>query len=120
MTTLEYIAVNDEHAARAVCSKHGYDLQNVNNYSDLAACLEQLTAEVGEPAFVDILSLHPDKDLIIEAFSGTEAQGKKKCPCEKKNRRDAYQPVPSSQIKESHIMIFAGFLIIAAAIVAKN
>lgn len=113
----EYIAQSDPYAAKAICGKYGYELQNVQSNSDLAVCLSQLVAEVGEPAMRDILSQHPDKDVILEAFSSGSPSAD--CGC-KKSKKDAYMPQPSSQVKDSHFMIFAGALLLAAAIIAKN
>lgn len=118
MNIFEYITQGDPYAAKAICNKYGYDVQNVQSSSDMAVCLNQLVAEVGEPAMKDVLEMHPDKDVILEAFSSA-ATASSGCDC-KKGKKNSYFPEPSSQVKESHLFIFAGALLLAAAIIAKN
>jgi hypothetical protein len=122
-----YIASNDEYGAKAICNKYGYDTENVNTPEDMGVCLVQLTEAVGDPAWKDILALHPDKDVILDNFgSGSQvvdAAAPKKsgdCGCKGHKKMKDYLPSSGSQIKDGHIFIFAGALLLAAAIIAKN
>lgn len=129
MDIFSYIASNDEYGARAICNKYGYDIENVNTPEDMGICLIQLTEQIGEPAWKDILSLHPDKDVILDNF-GCLSQGKSEvtftkkpddCDCKKHKKMKDYLPSAStSQIKDGYVFIFAGALLLAAAIIAKN
>lgn len=127
MTTIfyQYIANSNEYAARAICSKYGFDLQNAENANDVGICLEKVMEAIhpdeAEAAMLDILALHPDKDIILETFGNSQAP-EKKCGCtkNKKSKLEAFIPQPASSIKNHEVMIFAGALLIAAAIISKS
>lgn len=117
-----YIASNDEYGARAVCNKYGYEASNANTPESLGECLVQLTETVGDPAWQDILALHPDKEVLSEYNGGTAKLSTKPsgCGCKEKKSDPSVNIPGGGSIKESHLFIFAGALLIAAAIIAKN
>lgn len=118
MNIYQYVAANNEYGAMSILDKYGYTAENINSAEDVGTCLQQLVKEVGtdtaEDVIRDIVSIHPDKDLILEVSSGISK--KKDCSCKKK---EAYVPAPADSIKESHLFIFAGALLLAAAIISK-
>ncbi len=129
ITLYQYIASNAPGDAIAIISKHGYNvagLQSENDTDGIAACLEQLVDAEGKPAFMDIVALHPDKDVLMEAFADPKS-GASKCSCEGKETKskgiNAYLHAAttnsSSQMQQGHIFLIAAALILAVAIVAK-
>jgi len=88
MNVYHYIAESDPIKANELCKKYGY---YQNQYiEDIPICLQQIVAEHGEPAFKEILALHPDKDVILEVFQTKEQpqqeptmlqQPKQDCSC---------------------------------------
>lgn len=118
MDIYEYVALSDEYGTRAICNKYGVDTSMVETSEQMSYCLQQVVGEYGESAMVDILNLHPDKDLIIETFG---KEKKKSCGCSDAKSDNALSAVASSfsSIKESHLFIFAGAMLIAAAIISK-
>jgi hypothetical protein len=66
----DYIAQAEPYAALDILSKHGYQLSGDNvTTQDIGSAIEQMVSEVGEPALVDIMGIHPDKGIIIELFA---------------------------------------------------
>jgi hypothetical protein len=68
MDIYTYIASSNPHQARALLHKYGYEPQNVSDESDLGVCLKKLVAYEGEDAFHEILTHHPDSNVIIEKY----------------------------------------------------
>lgn len=116
----QYIASSDEYGTRAIFNKHGYDVVGVNNAEDMGVAMVDLIENVGEEAWNDFLALHPDKNVIVDRFATSPAVPlKTSCGCDghKKQKKAMLMP---NKISESHIFIFAGALLLAAAIIAKN
>jgi hypothetical protein len=63
-----YIATNDEQAARDLCEKYGYECYDIDDVS--AALMEISTSD--DEGFKDVMSLHPEKNLLVEMFSGNK------------------------------------------------
>lgn len=134
----EYIAQMRPQEAEAVCNKYGWTLQSMETPEDLANCLENLVAEEGEPAFLDLLAIHPDKDVIIEAYNGQDpaapaAGGSGGCGCagcKGKSEGSAVDKAVSSAsaaihnsgsfFHQSNLMIIGGVVLIGLALVLKN
>lgn len=118
MDIFYYIAETDPYAVRGICNKHGFEILNSDTTQDLAMALRQVVAAVGEPAMQDVILVHPDRDVILESAG----QKKGGCGCESgKVKKEASVPLPGNyQMKESHLFIFAGALLLAAAIISKN
>ena len=68
MDLYQYIAQNNPDGAIFVCRKYGYGA-NVNSVEELAHCCRNMVAAEGEPALVDLLKNHPDKEILLELFS---------------------------------------------------
>jgi hypothetical protein len=66
MNVYHYIAQNNPDAANDICKKFGYF--QINSIDELANCLQNIVAQDGESALKDVMSLHPDKDVLIELF----------------------------------------------------
>jgi hypothetical protein len=84
MNVYKYIAETDPNSSNELCKKYGY---YQNQYiEDIPICLEQIVGEHGETAFKEILSLHPDKDVILEVYQPQPEptmlqQPKQDCSC---------------------------------------
>jgi hypothetical protein len=74
MNLYSYVANNNPSMAKAICHKYGYKISGVQTKDDLGSCLEQLVAKEGEPALKDIVTNHPDREIIIE-FSERDKVG---------------------------------------------
>lgn len=66
MNVYQNIAYNNADAANEICKKYGY--YQIENIDELAYCLQKIVADEGENSFIEIMSLHPDKDVILELF----------------------------------------------------
>lgn len=64
----QYVAASDPYFVRDICVKYGYTVPPVRNPRELGNLLDQLVDMEGEPAFVEILDHHPDKELILESY----------------------------------------------------
>lgn len=86
MNVYQNIAYSNPDAANEVCKKYGY--YQIYTQDELAYCLQSIVARKGEPAFKEIMELHPDKDVILELFSKKEEpkpimdrERKRDCSC---------------------------------------
>lgn len=125
----QYIADADPYSAKAICSKYGFSLADAGQTSDIAECLEQVVAQNGQQAFLEILALHPDKDLILEQYGspsmGTATTEKKPCGCGGDHAKsnavlDKYVPSESSTVmQQGNIFLIAAALLLAVAIITR-
>lgn len=123
----QYIVEADPYAAKAICNKYGYSLANATGPADIAACLEDIVGANGQPAFLEILALHPDKDVILEVFGNATVSESTKTPCgcgdtKKKSAIEAYVPTTDSSttsIQQANVFLIAAALILAVAIISK-
>lgn len=111
----EYIAENSPVESSLLISKYGYDMSQTDQ--SLGDSLAQLVDAEGETALKDVMSLHPDKDIILSLFAGKKNIDKKV----KTTISELLKPTSKdSAVKDSHIFIFCGALLIAAAIISKG
>jgi hypothetical protein len=125
----QYVASNDTYAAKAICSKYGYSLQNADTPEAIAVCLEQLVAAEGEPALRDIAALHPDKDLLVSLYGQSQPASTTEGGCGCKGKKDtssmdAYihtaQQNTGFSLQQGNTFLFAGVIILAVAIIATS
>lgn len=135
MDIYEYIACNAPSQCHAICDKYGFEAM-AQSPQDMADCMEQLVAEVGEPAMRDLVSLHPDKDLIMETFAGAYSStsgpspllatgcGCSKCrgagPVAEKYIHQAQGTGSFLEMNQAGIFIIGGLLVITLAIISKQ
>lgn len=126
----QYIAESDPYSAKAICNKYGLSLANATSSLDIAGCLEDIVGEHGQSAFLEILALHPDKDVIVEAFGQPAVSGTHKTPCgcsgatesKKKPAIESYVPAPNTanpSMQQANIFLMTAGIIIVAAIILK-
>jgi len=70
----QYVAASDPNFARNICMKFGYTVPPVRNPRELGGLLDQLVEMEGEPAFIEILDHHPDKELILESYGTSKLE----------------------------------------------
>jgi hypothetical protein len=67
MNVYQYIAQNNPDESYQICQKYGYfEVADIDEMSDILA---QIVANQGESALKEILSLHPDREVILEVYS---------------------------------------------------
>lgn len=134
MDIYTYVAHSNPYQAKAILHKYGYSTKGVNDNNDLGVCLKQLVAYEGENAFNDILSSHPDSNVIVERFNMTNptkevysnANGCN-CGCGCKGGDRGYNnfsgtadALSTKSKTEASVFIMAAALLIAAAIIVKK
>lgn len=67
MRVYTYIVECSPNEAYEVCKKYGFF--NIESKEEMADCLEMIVAKGGESAFNDVMSLHPDKEVLIELYT---------------------------------------------------
>lgn len=134
MDIYTYVATSNPYQAKAILHKYGYSTKGVQNENDLGVCLKQLVAYEGENAFNDILSSHPDTNVIVEKYAlenkdfknasgGTCGCGCSHCKGNDRsyNNFSGNSDSASSKSKtEASVFIMAAALLIAAAIIVKK
>lgn len=81
MNVYEIIAKNNPKVAEQIIDSFGYEIKDNRN---LGKSLKELVANEGEPAFRKIMYYHPDREVILELFSGDGIKvepEKKSCNC---------------------------------------
>jgi hypothetical protein len=66
MNIYQYIAQNSPNECYEICQQYGY--YDVADIEELSLAIAQLVANEGEKAFKQVLDLHPDKEVILEAY----------------------------------------------------
>jgi len=130
MNVYHYIAQNNPDAANEICKKYGYF--QINSIDELANCLQNIVAQDGESGLKDVMSLHPDKDVLIELFDKKKdepttpvvlqniptmahADG---CGCSNKSSADG--TTQSSLVNQTNMYILFGAVIVSIAILSYN
>lgn len=127
MNVYHYIAESSPDAANEVCKKYGYF--QINSIDELANCLQGIVAQEGEKGLKDVMSLHPDKEVLIELFDKKKddtpvpvvmpqpivanADG---CACNK----SADGTTQSSLVNQTNMYILFGAVIVSIAILSYN
>jgi len=146
MDIYTYIASSNPHQAKALLYKYGYEPQNVSDESDLGICLKKLVAYEGENAFHDILTYHPDTNVIIEKYENEKPTNNREsnflnvsgqpmvmnhgcvgCGCGGNRDRnfsnlsgDSDESKSQKSKSEVNVFIMAAALMLAAAIIVKK
>ena len=125
-------AAANPHFAKSLLHKYGYVAEQGQ---PLGTALEQLVAFEGEAALSDIVENSPDKELFFEYFEKKHEKGKKDgtCSCNQKPMlaeaymnftgqiQAAQQVAANTQVtRETSLMVLAGAMIIAVAIILKK
>jgi len=122
-----YTAATNPYFVKSLAHKYGYIFEKDH---PLPSVLEQLVSYEGEPVLNEIIENHKDKELFMEYFS-KKIENKEKEP-RGNNEFATYlnftgqleavkQSVENKQItSQTNLMIIAGALLIAFAIISKK
>ena len=134
MTVYCYISQNNPDGAYEICKKYGYfDVQTLD---ELSYCLQDIVSTKSEEGLLDVLSIHPEKDVILELYQvkvETEPTAESikplqtsmptpiietsDCSCNTKNA-DGTQV--SSVVNQTNTFILVGALIVSIAIISMK
>jgi hypothetical protein len=124
-----YMAASNPYFAKALAHKYGYEFDKDQR---LDTVLQQLVSYEGEPALMEIIENHPDKDLFKEYFDKKFPENKKEEKREGFGEMAAYmnftgqiaaaqQTAENKRLtSETSLMVLAGAILIAFAIITKK
>jgi len=126
-----YTAAANPYFVRSLAHKYGYEFDKDQN---LASVLQQLVSYEGEPAMIEIIENNPDKDLFMDYFEKKYAKKieEKNSGVEHAKVLETYmnfsgQLQAAQQTQENKaltnqtsLMVFAGAVLIAIAIISKK
>jgi hypothetical protein len=127
-----YTAQANPYFVRSLAHKYGYEYDKDQS---LATVLQQLVSYEGEPALMEIIENNPDKDLFMDYFEKKYAKKEDKNNSGAEHTRilESYMNF-SGQLQatqqqsqenkslttQTSLMVFAGAIIIAIAIISKK
>ena len=125
-----YVAASNPYFAKALAHKYGYEFDKEQS---LDTVLQQLVSYEGEPALMEIVENHPDKDLFFDFYTKkTTENNKADKPKEGLTELAAYmnftgqataaqQAAQNTKLtSETNLMVLAGAVLIAFAIITKK
>ena len=119
MKVYNYIAETNPDEAFEICKKYGFF--RIEDTAEMAMCLERIVASEGEPAFKEIMCLHPDKDALIELFGREKkknADGEPAAVATSANNTNTQGS--GIQVNQTNAFILAGAVLIAFAILSNK
>lgn len=127
-----YTAQANPYFVRSLAHKYGYEY---DKDQPLSSVLQQLVSYEGEPALMEIIENNPDKDLFMDYFEKKYAKKEEKNNSGAEHTRilESYMNF-SGQLQatqqqtqenkalttQTSLMVFAGAIIIAIAIISKK
>jgi hypothetical protein len=124
-----YIAATNPYFAKSLAHKYGYVFEKEQR---LDSVLQQLVSYEGEPALIEMIENHPDKDLFREYFEKKFSENKQPATKDNIGELSAYmnftgQLAAAQQTAENRkltsetsLMVLAGAILIAFAIITKK
>jgi hypothetical protein len=127
-----YTAASNPYYVVSLAHRYGYKFEKDQ---PLNTVLEQLVSYEGEPVLMDIIENNPDKELFMEYFEKKFGKKSKNCNCDENgssnkileqymNFTGAIQSNQGSENKsitnQTSLMVLAGAVLIAFAILSKN
>jgi len=126
-----YVAASNPYFAKALAHKYGYEFDKDQK---LDSVLQQLVSYEGEPALMEIVDNHPDKELFLDYFKKkySDELGGEKAKSTSSSEMTAYmnftgQLAAAQQVadnkrltSETSLMVLAGAILIAFAIITKK
>lgn len=122
-----YIAASNPYFAKSLAHKYGYEFDKDQS---LATVLQQLVSYEGEPALMEMIDNHPDKELFMEYFEKKYANKEEKPDAVKEIAQymnftgqieAAKQTAENRRLtQETSLMVLAGAVLIAFAIMSKK
>jgi hypothetical protein len=130
MDIYTYVATSNPYQAKSILHKYGYSAKDIQTEDDLGICLKKLVAYEGENAFNDILSSHPDKEVLIEKYVSESKSNStpeyKNCggDCGCKKSEPHYMnfsgDASSKSSNQVSVFILVSALLLATAIIVKK
>lgn len=125
-----YVAASNPYFAKSLAHKYGYEFDKDQR---LDTVLQQVVSYEGEPALMEIIENHPDKELFLEYYTKKVSENSKSDKQDKNvNEIASYmnftgQLASAQQVAENRrltsetsIMVLAGAVLIAFAIITKR
>lgn len=124
-----YMAASNPYFAKALAHKYGYEFDKDQK---LDSVLQQLVSYEGEPALMEIIENHPDKELFMEYYEKKFAKKEEKQTQPVSPELATYmnftgqieaakQTAENRKLtQETSLMVLAGAVLIAFAIMSKN
>ncbi len=122
-----YIAASNPYFAKSLAHKYGYEFDKEQS---LSSVLQQLVSYEGEPALMEMIDNHPDKELFMEYFEKKYAKKEEKTDSVKEianymnftgQIEAAKQTAENRRLtQETSLMVLAGAVLIAFAIMSKK
>jgi hypothetical protein len=122
-----YIAASNPYFAKSLAHKYGYQFDKDQS---LSSVLQQLVSYEGEPALMEIIDNHPDKELFMEYFEKKVTKKEEKPDSVKEIAQymnftgqieAAKQTAENRRLtQETSLMVLAGAVLIAFAIMSKK
>jgi hypothetical protein len=127
----QYIAFNAPYEAKVLCNKYGFSPEQTQTADDVASCLEDYVGNTqSETVFREILSLHPDKDVILQTLGSVAASlpvQDRGCGCKKEAKAiDSYlhatqgQQASQFSLHQGNILLIGSVLMLTVAIVVSK
>lgn len=116
----EYIASVNDAAVRNLLYSYGYNPENAYTPRDLSVYTEDLVANNGDKALVDLLNLHPDKEVILQVFTPDEDDDKE---CESNKGKKEHCEGDKNRFNSQNIMhlaLLGSGVLVALALISKN
>lgn len=122
-----YIAASNPYFAKSLAHKYGYEFDKDQS---LSTVLQQLVSYEGEPALMEMIDNHPDKELFMEYFEKKYTKKEEKPDAVKEIAQymnftgqieAAKQTAENRRLtQETSLMVLAGAVLIAFAIISKK
>ena len=125
-----YTAASNPYSVKSLAHKYGYECDKDQS---LASVLQQLVSYEGEPVLFEIIENSPDKELFFEYFKKMEKENQPKKEKESQltdlatymnfsGQIQAASQVAENKVltRETSLMVSAGAILIAFAIIVKK
>lgn len=113
MSVYHYIAQLNPDAAYEVCQRNGFG--DIYSNQELGDTLQTIAAQ-GESSFKDVMSAHPDKDVIIEIYVNDKPKDSTNY-AEQKNFVNA-TGTGNKLVSQTNAFILVGAVIVSLAIIS--
>ncbi len=126
MSVYKYIAELNPDAAYEICKKYGFF--KISDTSELAQQLESIVARGGEDSLKDVMSVHPDREVILEIFEKKsdldKPNTKQDCGCKNssfQHRRRFFAGADgkTTTTTQTNTYILIGALMVSLAIISS-
>jgi hypothetical protein len=124
----QYVAINSPAESVSILNKYGYQVPASAGPDQIASALEELVSADGATPLYDILSYHPDKDIILEVYGKQDSASapEKKCNCggHEKSAVESYVQAASGNaglhLQQGNIFLIGAVLMLTVAIVVSS